>query len=415
MARHFSDWITGFLEYTEGLESPEIFRRWAGYAAIAATLQRRVRVPLKRRLLYPNTYTLLVGPPGSGKTTAIIAVKEFLREVKSVKLAPQSITKEKFYVLFARAVTTEMMGENETGGFSEMSRQTPYAVFADEFGTFLPGGDLEFLQDLGDIYDCPEPMWENTTKTSGEDRIELPCLTICGGTTQKFIAEGMTPKSFGMGLVSRIIFVYCDQLVNAPLDAPLLDKSSAERGYLVDDLTAISRLSGNFLMHSEAFLFASAWYNNGMKPVPTDPRFAEYCSRRITHLFKLAMAVSASRRDDMTILESDIEEALTQLLLVERTMGKSLDLLSKNPLHEQINEAYKFILLKYRQLSGKPVLESQLRYHLYRETPPQYIPAVIETLISAGFVSILPNTVAPNRQFIPVKPEELAQKMQGVS
>src|SRR5437879_4921406 len=61
--RRLASWIDRFVEETEGLESPEIYRRWAAIVGLGAVLQQKVWVQTSAPL-YPNIYAFLVGPPG---------------------------------------------------------------------------------------------------------------------------------------------------------------------------------------------------------------------------------------------------------------------------------------------------------------------------------------------------------------
>jgi hypothetical protein len=86
-------WITSFVEATDHLDSPQLFRKWAAINALSAALERKVFLRVQHRQLFANLYTLLVGPPGVGKTTAI----EFARAVfdlSRLQLAPPKVTRE---------------------------------------------------------------------------------------------------------------------------------------------------------------------------------------------------------------------------------------------------------------------------------------------------------------------------------
>lgn len=61
------DWISTFLDYTDGLPSPELFRKWAAIGTVAGALERRVWCSTARSKLYPNLFILLVSSPGVGK------------------------------------------------------------------------------------------------------------------------------------------------------------------------------------------------------------------------------------------------------------------------------------------------------------------------------------------------------------
>ncbi len=57
-----------------------------------------------------------------------------------------------------------------------------------------------------------------------------------------------------------------------------------------------------------------------MEPRPTDIMMQEYCSRRLSHLTKMCMAISASRRSTRLITHDDVTTAQEMLFEAERGM-----------------------------------------------------------------------------------------------
>src|SRR5229473_1242395 len=90
-ARQCQSWIDAFIDYTDNLESPLIYRRWAAITAIAAVLEQKVWADTGSTL-YPNLYIFLIGNAGIGKTRAISAAAKILREIEDHHFAPTSMT-----------------------------------------------------------------------------------------------------------------------------------------------------------------------------------------------------------------------------------------------------------------------------------------------------------------------------------
>ncbi len=93
------DFVSDFFAYTADVHSPELFRRWTAITMIGAALERRVWVRTGPYATFPNMFTLLVAPPGTGKKV-IEKASELLGEtmrpdtkIKAFHVAPQSITK----------------------------------------------------------------------------------------------------------------------------------------------------------------------------------------------------------------------------------------------------------------------------------------------------------------------------------
>src|SRR5437899_5424310 len=91
-----TSWIEAFCDYTRLIKSPVLFRKWAAIAAVAWALERKVWVRTMGTPFYPNLYTILVGPPGVGKTNILNKVEALWTGLKSHHLAPTSVTKSSF-------------------------------------------------------------------------------------------------------------------------------------------------------------------------------------------------------------------------------------------------------------------------------------------------------------------------------
>ena len=65
MTRQLTNWIEGFIEYTDTLPSEPILRKWAAVSTIAGAMERKLYAVSMGKRLYPNFYVFLVVPPGS--------------------------------------------------------------------------------------------------------------------------------------------------------------------------------------------------------------------------------------------------------------------------------------------------------------------------------------------------------------
>jgi hypothetical protein len=72
-------YLNDYLQMVEDTESPRIFHIWSALFAISASLGRRCWLPFGTFDTYPNLYVLLVGTPGTRKTTAANQSKKILR------------------------------------------------------------------------------------------------------------------------------------------------------------------------------------------------------------------------------------------------------------------------------------------------------------------------------------------------
>jgi len=393
VARHLTDWVDSYVEFTQGLKTSPRFCRWAGIGAVAAALQRRVTVRIEGQTQYANMYVLLVGPPGIGKGNAVKPASKILRKLGAIHLTPRGITKRAFYSEMEGANITDIDVVNQ----KQVSHCSLTAVI-EEFGVFLRPRDIEFMDALADVYDNP-PVWDYKTEHSGVNNAKNPCFNMLACTTPNGLRERFTDNIFEMGLPARITMVFADTQTQVPLfhereDLPKLEVQ------LIHDLEQILQLKGEYQWAPETAAELEAWAATGFKPRPIDPRFTHYCTRRLAHITKLCIILAAARRDDPTIYPEDLATAREMLLEAESVMGGAVSAIGANPLKAQIQAARVFIQLIYNR-HKKPVPEHKFLRFLYSEVPVQHVNQVIDALLQSAWIGCTGD--APVRQFFPME------------
>lgn len=165
--------------------------------------------------------------------------------------------------------------------------------------------------------------------------------------------------------MSRCIFVYAEKKRNfvayPGMAVAGVDIAKMEAD-LIQDLTEIAALSGEFGMTQEAVDWGTAWYQRHFETkgngLLDDSRFGGYVARKQTHIHKLAMILSASRSEDLIITAKDLERAEAELTNLEEDLpqifdrvGKSADSTQADRLLELVrargqipfNEAYRYM------------------------------------------------------------------------
>jgi hypothetical protein len=201
-----------------------------------------------------------------------------------------------------------------------------------ELGSLLNPKDGDLVNLFIELYDGA-PVYEKVTKMSGDDTVEAPWINLLGATTPSWIAENVPKSALGGGLISRIIFLYGDEkekMVAYPKEAlkGLNVKEAHERvaKALVHDLEHISfNLVGPFEMSAEAVKWGTEWYERlwtDAKRHYSDDKLMGYIARKQTHMHKVAMVLSASYKDELTITVEDLQIADQMLSEVENNLDK---------------------------------------------------------------------------------------------
>lgn len=321
--RKLADFLTSYLKYTHNTEPARSFRLFSGISVIASALQRKCYMNHGLTPLYPNLYMVLVAPPGKGrKSTALNPARDLITSA-NIRIAPNTTTREGLIKTISESNSLIALQHEEL--YKRMYiNHTSLTVFSGEFGVFLGESSL-MVQDLTDMFDCPN-VWEYNTKTDElKVYIENLWLNIMGATTPKYIRQMFNRTDLvGGGLSSRIIFIYEDDKEKT-IPLPIMSKEEKQlRKDLIHDLKLIKNMSGEFKFTNEFVELYVEWYKglDAEDSVLKHEAYKEYESRRQIHLLKLTMIFSASRSDEMILREVDFNKALKELEAVEAKMYK---------------------------------------------------------------------------------------------
>lgn len=294
---------------------------------------------------------MLIGNPGSRKTTAILNSKSVLSGTTYSSFAANKTTKEKFLLdlegeildlpgIAPRPRAGNIVFQNLFNGTSETDTfgQDPKEVFivADEFNEFVGTGNLEFLSLLGSLWDWDDEsnFFKFRLKNSKSVSIFQPTISILSGNTHSGFQEAFPPQAIGQGFLSRILLVYAEpsrRKITFPGEP-----SSKIRGAMLDTFSQIKeKVSGPATISDEAQRALDMIYRTWGEL--EDQRFKHYSTRRFTHLLKLCLVVAAQRVSTLISL-GDVVLANSILSFTERDMPKALGEFGKSRNAEAANK-----------------------------------------------------------------------------
>jgi hypothetical protein len=329
MARNHKDWLDGFLEYASYGEAPRRMYFWVGVGAVAGALRRKVWIDQVYFKWHANFFIVLVAPPGIvSKTTTADVAMNLLREVPGIKFGPDVVTWQALVKSFAESC--EMFELN--GDWIPMSAIT---ISSGEFGNLLNPQDREMVDLLVSLWDGRK-TFEKITKMSGNDMIQNPWINFVACTTPEWIAGNFPEYLVGGGFTSRCLFVYANEKAKyVAYPARAVPAGIGDlRTSLIQDLEHISMLAGSFTISPEATEWGVAWYESHYRNRPPeldDERFGGYIARKQTHIHKLAMILSAAKRDDLTIQVEDLSVANDMVSDLELDMPKVFSRIGRSP------------------------------------------------------------------------------------
>jgi len=376
LKRELPDWIDAWVEFMSNSEAPTIYNRWVAVSMIAAVLERKVFLKWDK-LIYPNFYIILVGPPAGGKGSAMTCARDILDEC-NIQLAADATTKEKLAIRLAESKTDfEIMGD------IELYKQSAITIFSDEFTVFLGYGNQEIMPWLCDWYDCKK-KWAYETKNMGDSGVTNLWLNILGGTTPELLQDVLPRESFGSGLNSRILYVYApgrERLIVFPFAKPNQDK---EIKLLSEELQQIGLLKGEFIPDETYLEVWKKWYPAQRNfTMNNDSRMAGYVGRRPTHVHKLSMVLNASRDGNLLLTSDDLERAIAFLNDMEGRMHKAfagIGMSKSAPLTHSI--------LSFIRMRGE-VLKSELHNQFIFDANEEEMRVALATMEITKMISII--------------------------
>ena len=380
--RELSDWLTGYIKYTENSEPPLSYHTWCGISVIAGALQRKVWLSWGFEMIYPNMYIVLVGPSGkSRKGIAIGIAKDILNEVPNVSLSSEAATREAVINAMKRSITNFQAPDGVVKFHCSLT------CFSEELSVFLGQSDTKFLANLTDWYDSKN-LWRYETIGRGLDSLQGVCFNFLGGTAPDWLQSILPQEAVGGGYTARVIFVVEEAKGKTVAKHDLTEDEKKLQKALQRDLEKISQLVGPYTFDAEGEAAYIAWYEGedakakkGEYPIE-DPRFASYTERRATHLRKLMMIMSASRGDEMTLTKRDYDRALSVLKTTERKMQKTFGGLGQAK-YSAVTEK----VMQYVQLMGT-VSRSELMRKFHRDVDGQVLKIIEELMMMTKLVDI---------------------------
>lgn len=383
MTRHHADWLAAYLEYHSHSEAPKHMRFWCGVSAIAGALRRKVWIDQTYFQWYPNFYIVLVAKPGvvSKSTTADVAMR-LLRKVEGIKFGPDVVTWEALVGCFETAREAFEYG-------SEWHTMSPLTLLSSEFGNLLDPQNRSMVDLYVSLWDGRQGGFEKVTKTSGNNTIVNPWINMLACTTPAWIAGSFPQYMIGGGFTSRCIFVYAEKkevLIANPGRHVPANHAELERT-LIEDLTKISNLIGEYKLTEAAYAWTEEWYKAHWAKPPSHldtNQFEGYLARKQTHIYKLAMVLAAARGDAMWLTEEHFRDATAMVSDLEPDMVKVFERIGRT---DESNNADK--LLNFIRKNG-PVRYDIALQHVYREFPKlRDFEAVLAGLVNAKLVAMV--------------------------
>jgi hypothetical protein len=377
MARKSPNWIDAFMDYTQNLPSPELFRKWCAISAVAGALERKVWVYSMGSNLYPTLYVILVAPPGVGKTVVTSEVDSLWKELPDQYTASTSVSKASLIDDLRDAERTIVRPKETPSTVSFNSIK----VLVNELQVLIPAYENEFMGVMTDLYDGRGYSERKRTKDLNFS-IPAPQISMLGGTTPSYLNNLLPDGAWDQGFLSRTLLIYAGTrvLVNPFAD---LETSAPLRKRLSKDLQHIGNLYGRMRLTEEAATAYVEWYMAGGPPTPDHPKLHHYLTRRGAHLLKLCMVASVAESDDLTITLEHYQTALSWLIEMEHYIPDIFKSMTSGGDGKVIEETWYFAYKLYAR-DKEPIPEHKIQMFVQQRVPAHSVDHIIRVMVKSG-------------------------------
>ena len=367
------------MEFTRDTESPDAYHFWSGVTVLGAATKRQCYLNLNYFQIYPNHYTIIVGPSGARKSAAVSLAAKVVSQ-SGVKKFSDKITAAALIKDLSEATEKYVDG-------SSVQFTSPLLIYSSELGVFM-GPDAYgsgIISDLTDLYDCP-PKWEKKTVSRGSESILGPFVSLLAASTPQTLKDVIPPASVGQGFTSRILFIWGGgRRKKAPI--PVWDEGHTMlEAQLIHDLKEISKIRGTFQFDDGGLKLYKQHYLDRPEPEDEydDERLRGYSSRKDIHTLKLAMVLSLADNDKLILTEGHMAAAIEAIKWVDSGLGNVFSGHGNSATAEDASRIFREIERDTQRLgycSHRDIVKKNYRY-----LNSQEIGIVLDTLTQAGAI-----------------------------
>jgi hypothetical protein len=372
------DFFDLYFSYVGKTECPRIFHRWTAISCVAALIGRDIYMPFGHSEIYPSVYVMLMGAPGTRKSTAIKIGQKLVSTIGYDHFSADRTSKEALWLDMQSEMERNMEGYLGDTDLEEIEINTPTELYivADEFNDFMGVRNEEFQTALTKMWDSP-PEYKTRAKNSASTSIYKPTVNVLGGNTPGGLSKGFGVEAINGGFFSRIIFIHADA---TGIKIPFPETPPGDiKLQILSRLRRIQDMSGGVELSQATRQLLGHIYHK--YPGIPDRRFNYYQTRRHTNLLKLCIVMAAARTD-LALSEADVIKANTLLHVTELQMPQAFGEfgLAKNA--EVTNTVMEIIRAATRR--GQPVTAHEIWKQIYQDLQDQKdLSQILSSLIRA--------------------------------
>ena len=288
------------IKHASWSESPREFLPWIPICTVSSILKANVHVDRQVYKIYPNVYVLIMGPSGIIKGYPVSVTKQLTKLVDNTRIISGRFTIQSLINKLSK------MEERENGNHI---KDASAAIISGEFSASVVDDPMAFTI-LTDLYDTDyNDVWVNSLKSSGEEVLKNPCITIMGASNEEHFNAIMTGREIRGGMIGRCILIYSK---NPGPKNDFFDKIEGLDSNLIrfkPFLLDVAKLRGEMHIDDSAKVEYRKWHDP-FEPWKLDDKTGGI-SRLKDKIWKISTCISIAKRCEKRITGDDIEHAIT--------------------------------------------------------------------------------------------------------
>ena len=316
------NFLTEFTKFAAGTEAPENYNIWTAVSTMSTIMSRKVWLQYGRFTIYANTYVVLLGPPGNGKTTSLNFGRKIIAAIPGIPAAAQAQTKES---LVKELCATQQKFEYPGGQI----QAAPMSIFITELSHFLGPNSGHMLDFLTTVYDLD--IYDARTKNKGDNIAYGPYVTLLACTTPDWVSTYLKTDIITGGFTRRAIFVNETEAITRIPWPELSPEQTKAFENVIEIGKEKSKLIGEIVWSNMARKWFTEWYLD--QKLPQDPTIRGYYRTLKVQLMKVAMVVSICERDDLILTDEHLQIALAMLDRIAGNLASVFRAVGRNELH----------------------------------------------------------------------------------
>ena len=365
-----NNFLADYLLFNSGNEAHEHWHMWSALSVLASCVSRKVWIDMGYFRYYPQLYIVLLGTPGTKKSTAKDIARDMVREIGNVPFSGECQSKENL---------VKQLSENERSFVYDVSKPpyiyTPLNIFVNELSQFIGIDPIKMVDFLVAVWN--QNWYDMRTQKHGVQLITGPFLNLLVCTTPSWVTTYLKSDVITGGFSRRAIFVFEWEETKRIAIPYISPEMQAARERCIARGKQLCEVYGEFSWAPDALAFYKHWYET--RTISKDPNVAYFDQTKFELVMKVAILLSLADNDSLVMTIDPLKAAMALLDKVFEKLPQVFSGIGRNELAGIASQLESMV-----RRNGAPMLQKTVVRELYANAQTNEIYQIIAHLIDVG-------------------------------